>query len=107
MWNFNVRYKTKNLKICSIKNECIYVTPSSKVTLGDIFMLKALFHFEIFSFLSWLFGYAEKQLDKKANFNFKICDVTDYTRNAIHIVLNISRRKCNQAMKFWKKWDGD
>ena len=77
MWNFNVRYKIKNQKICSIKNECIYVATSSKVTLGDIFMLKAVFVLEIFSFLSWLFGYAEKQLDKKAKFNFKIYDVTD------------------------------
>ena len=75
MWNFNVRYKIKNQKICP--NDFIYVTTSSKVTLGDIFMLKALFVLEIFSFLSWLFGYAEKQLDKKAKFNFKIYDVTD------------------------------
>ena len=57
------------------------MTASSKVTLGDLFMSKALFVLEIFSFLSRLFGYAEKQLDKKAKFNFKIYDVTDWTRN--------------------------
>ena len=30
---------------------------------------------------AWLCGYAEKQLDKKAKVNFKICDVTDWTTN--------------------------
>ena len=35
------------------------------------FMLKALFVLEIFTFLSWLFGYVEKRLDKKAMVNFK------------------------------------
>ena len=45
------------------------------------FMLKALFVFEIFTFLSWLFGYVEKRLDKKVMVNFKIYDFTDWTRN--------------------------
>ena len=44
-------------------------------------MLKSLFVFEIFTFLSCLFGYAEKQLDKKALVSFKIYDVTDWTTN--------------------------
>ena len=35
-------------------------------------MLKALFVLEIFTFLSLLFGYIEKRLDKKAKVNFKI-----------------------------------
>ena len=35
-------------------------------------MLKALFVLDIFAFLSWLFGYAEKRLDKKAIAKFKI-----------------------------------
>ena len=30
------------------------------------FMLKALLVLEIFTFLSWIFSYVEKQLDKKA-----------------------------------------
>ena len=30
------------------------------------FMLKALFVLEILTFLSWLFGYVEERLDKKA-----------------------------------------
>ena len=39
-------------------------------------MLKDLLVLELFTSLSRLFGYVEKQLDKKALFNFKI-DVTD------------------------------
>ena len=35
-------------------------------------MLKALFVLEIFNFLSCLFGYVGKRLDKKAKVKFKI-----------------------------------
>ena len=45
------------------------------------FMLKTLFDLEIFTFLSWFFGYVEKQLDKKAMVNFKIYDVTGRETN--------------------------
>ena len=41
--------------------------------------LKTLCVLKIFTFLSRLFGYAEKRLDKKAKNNFKIYDVTDWT----------------------------
>ena len=41
------------------------------------FMLKALFVLDIFTFLSRVFGYVEKRLDKKAMVNYKIYDVTD------------------------------
>ena len=38
-----------------------------------------------YSFLRYsqffFFGYVEKWLDKKAKLNFKICDVTDWTKN--------------------------
>ena len=44
-------------------------------------MLKALFVLEIFTFLSWLFGYVEKRLGKEVKVNFKIFDVTDWTTN--------------------------
>ena len=44
-------------------------------------MLKTLFTLGKFTFLSWLFGYVEKRLDKKAKIKFKICDVTDWTSN--------------------------
>ena len=49
------------------------------------FMLKALFVLEIFT----LFGYVEKRLDKKADFNFKIYDVTGWAANNYNIFLNI------------------
>ena len=42
------------------------------------FMLKTLFVLEILNYLSWLFGYVKKQLDKKARVNFKICNITDF-----------------------------
>ena len=45
------------------------------------FMLKALFVLAMFTLSSWFFGYAEKRLDQIAMVNFKIHDVTDWTRN--------------------------
>ena len=42
-------------------------------------MSKALFVLKIFPFLSRLFGYVEKRLDKIAMVNFKVYDVTDWT----------------------------
>ena len=44
-------------------------------------MIKALFVFEIFTFMSSLFDYVEKQIDKKAKVDFKINDPTDWTTN--------------------------
>ena len=40
------------------------------------FISKALLVLEIFTFLTWLFGYVEKWLEEKAMTNFKIHDVT-------------------------------
>ena len=45
------------------------------------FILKAIFVLEIFAFLSWLFGYLGKRLDKKVKVNSNIYDVTDWTTN--------------------------
>ena len=45
------------------------------------FMLKVLSVLEIFTFLSWLFGYVEKRFDIKAMGNFKIYDIADGTTN--------------------------
>ena len=49
------------------------------------FTIKALFILEIFTFLSWLFGYVEKWLDNEAMVNFKIYDVTDWTASNYNI----------------------
>ena len=46
-------------------------------------MLKAPVVLEIFIFLSRLFGYAEKQRDKKVMTNFKIYKVTDWAISAV------------------------
>ena len=40
-------------------------------------MLKALFVLKILTFLSQVFGYLEKQVDKKAMVDFKTYDATD------------------------------
>ena len=44
-------------------------------------MLKAIFVLEIFIFLSRLFGYVEKRLDKKTIATFEGIDFTDWTIN--------------------------
>ena len=51
-------------------------SPLKMIKSAFYFMLKDLLVLELFTSLSWLFGYVEKQLHKKALFNFKI-DVTD------------------------------
>ena len=64
------------------------------------FMLKALFVLEIFTFLSWLFGYVEKRPDKKAQLISKL--MTSKARQkiiTIHILPNISRSKGSHAIK--------
>ena len=61
----------------------LLTTESSLKIMKNVFyfMLKALFVLEIFSFLSWLFGYVEKRFDKKAEVHSKIYDVPDWTIN--------------------------
>ena len=67
------------------------------------FMLKALFVLEILAFLSWLFGYAGKRLDKKAKVNSKfMTSQTGQQIITIHILPNISRSKGNQGIIFGK-----
>ena len=63
-------------------------------------ILKTLFVLVIFTFLSYLFGYILKRLDKKAKVNFNIYDVADWTTNTIYTLPHISRRKGNQTMEF-------
>ena len=54
-------------------------------------MLKALFVLEIFSFLSCLFGYGVKRLDKQAKVNLKIYVVTDWTADITITICPISQ----------------
>ena len=44
-------------------------------------MLKAVFAFQIFKLLSWLFGHVGKRFDKKAMVNFRIYDVSGSETN--------------------------
>ena len=62
-------------------------------------MLKALFVLEIFTFLSLLFGYVEKRLDKKTMVKF-IESQTGQQIITIHVLPNILRSKDNQN-KIW------
>ena len=64
------------------------------------YTLKALLVLKIFKFLYSLFDYVEKRLHQKDQVNFRIYDVGTWLTIAIHILINISRGKSNQAMKF-------
>ena len=64
------------------------------------FILKALFFLVIFSFLHQLFGYLEKQIDKKAMINFKIYDMADLRKNNYNTYCRLyqevkATRQCN------------
>ena len=84
-------FKWLNLPGVSGLKRFLTIESSLKVIKNTFyFMLKALFFLEISTFLSWLFGYFEKWLDKKAMVNFEIYDIADCkTNNSIHILPNI------------------
>ena len=65
-----------------------------------LFMLKAPLSLEIFTFLSALFSYVEKRLDKKVIINFKIYDITYWEINNYdtHIAQYL-KKWSNQTMK--------
>ena len=58
-------------------------------------ILKTLFVLVIFTFLSYLFGYVLKRLDKKAKVNFNIYYVADWTTNNYnpHIVSYLKKKR--------------
>ena len=58
-----------------------------------LFMLKALFALEIFTFLSWLFGYVEKRIDSKVKTDGK----TGLQIITIHTLSNIARTMVGHA----------
>ena len=57
-------------------------SPSKIMKNAFYFNSKALFVLNVFKFLSWLFGHAAKQLDKKDKVNFKFYDVTAWLANS-------------------------
>ena len=69
------------LKAHSLKQFLTIESPVEMTKHAIYFISSALFVLEIFKFLSWLFGYLEKRLDKKAMVSFSIYHVTDWTTN--------------------------
>ena len=69
------------LKTHSLKQFLTIESPVEMTEHAIYFISRALFVLEIFKFLSWLFGYLEKRLDKKAMVSFSIYHVTDWTTN--------------------------
>ena len=74
------------------------------------FILKPLFVLKIFKFLSWLFGHVESLIKKVRNGLIRkvrliwkfLTSLPGWQQITIHILLNISRIKNNQTMKFGK-----
>ena len=65
-------------------------------------MLKALFVLGIITFLSWLFGYAEKRLDKKTTVNFNTCDVTNWTTDNYNThIIQYLKKKMQSGNGIW------
>ena len=60
------------------------------------FKLIALFVLEIFTVLTWPFGYVEKQIDKKANDNFK----TFYVTQSALICSKLTIETLKQGVKY-------
>ena len=80
----------------------MFESPLKTLKNAFYFMIKALFVLEIFTFLSWFFGFAEKPLDKKAMGNFKIYDIIDWKTNNYNTHFpNISRKKRQTENEIW------
>ena len=60
---------------------CFNESPLKMMKNTLYFILKAIFFLEIFKFLSRIFAYVEKRLDKKAYLIFKIYDATNWATN--------------------------
>ena len=75
-------------------------SPLKMVKNPFYFILKAPFFLEVFTFLSRFCGYIEKEPDKKTIVNFKIYDVTDWTKSNYntHIIqyLKTKRQSSNE-----------
>ena len=80
---------------------CFNVSPSKMMKNAFYFILKALFVLKIFKFLSWLFGHVENELIRKIRLiSTFMTSQPGQQRITTHILLNISRTKGNQALKF-------
>ena len=81
-----------------LKNE----NPLKMMKNAFYFMLKTLFVLGIITFLSWLFGYAEKRLDMKTTVNFKTCDVTDWRIDNYNThIIQYLKKKMQSGNEIW------
>ena len=76
-------------------------SPLKMMNNAFYFILKGPFVLEIFTFLSWPFGYEEKHLDKKIMVNLKIFDVRNWTINNY----NIHLAQYFQEVKATRPWN--
>ena len=93
---FYVIYRSENIKrfhvkvglSLSEKFAFIYFNESPLKMMKNAFycMLKVLFVLDIFTFLSWYFGYIEKGLHEKAIVSFKLYGVTEWI--TIHMLFS-------------------
>ena len=98
---FELVFKAGHSSFKKVAFICFDESPLKILKNATYFMLKTLLVLETFTILLWLFGYVEKWLDKKAKVNFKIYESeTEQKIITIHILLNISRTKGNQTMKY-------
>ena len=85
------------LKRRTLRSEQFLATESPLKTMGNAFYFteKAVFVLKIFKFLSWLFVYVAKRLDKKDKVNFIYCDVTIWLTNNrnTHIVQYFKKKR--------------
>ena len=91
-------YLTLKFELSLSKKKIICVNESPLKMMKNTFssLLKALFVLKKLQFLSSLFGCVEKRLDKKANVNFKIHDITDWTANNYNTYIAQYRMKVRQ-----------
>ena len=79
--SYNLSKLWKTLQNFGLRQFITTGSPLKMMKNGFYFMSKAFFVLKILKFLSWPFGHIGKWLHKKAESNFKIYDVTDWTWN--------------------------
>ena len=99
---FNYRGRGFCSRTLTFQNVCFYFceSPLKVINNAFYFMWKAPFVLEIFTFLSWLFGFGEKRFDRRAMILKFRTSQTGQQIIAVHILPNISWTKGNKAMKF-------
>ena len=101
IWQLYINFPFSGVRqLLIVENSVTHLFPMHPVFTPKS-IRKALFILEILTFLSLLFIYIEKRLDNNSWIFSKF--LTSQTRQriiSIHILLNISRSKGNQTLKF-------